>query len=115
MLQTVAVSGFVMAIIIGGTNVRIIALTVRQLLAVVVSGASLLIVLALWRKSRLLISAMDVGWITLILLTGITVLFGEFPRRSLEIWLLTYGLQFPIAYALLYLLRRLWPPRAVYR
>ncbi len=115
MLQQVAVIGFVLAMVIGGTNQRIIASTVRIMLAGAIVIALLVIVSKRLRDAQLLLSPMDWGWLALLLLTGLTVALSQFPRRSLEVWVLVIGLQFPLAYLSMYLFRRNWPERAIYR
>jgi hypothetical protein len=93
MLQQVAIIGFVLAMVIGATNQRIIALTVRNMLVGILVLALLIICSRRLRDARLLLSPMDLGWLALIGTTGITVVLSQFPRRSLEIWLLTVALQ----------------------
>jgi O-antigen ligase/tetratricopeptide (TPR) repeat protein len=67
------------------------------------------------RDANLLISPLDYGWLPYILLTGLSVLVAASPRRSLESWLWLIGIQLPIAYGALYLFRRRWPERGLYR
>src|SRR5258708_31583479 len=115
MVQQVLVIGIFLALVIGGTNLRTIALTTREIFVVSVTLALVVICSRRLRDARLLVSPMDVGWLAFIGLTGFTVLFAPFPRRSVEWWVLTPALQFPLAYLCLYLLRRRWPERAIFR
>src|SRR5260221_4089784 len=115
MVQQVLVIGIFLALVIGGTNLRTIALTTREIFVVSVTLALVVICSRRLRDARLLVSPMDVGWLAFIGLTGFTVLFAPFPRRSVEWWVLTPALQFPLAYLCLYLFRRRWPERAIFR
>jgi hypothetical protein len=67
------------------------------------------------RDANLLISPLDYGWLSYVLLTGLSVLFAASPRRSVESWLWLTAIHLPIAYGALYLFRRHWHERAVYR
>src|SRR4051812_4544462 len=105
-------------LVIVGTNARIILLTPRTVFVGIATLTFLGISLSCirhWNSIRLLFSPADVGWLSLILLTAATVIFAQYPRSSLEIWLISTGLQLPLAYAILYLLRRHWKERAIYR
>jgi tetratricopeptide (TPR) repeat protein/O-antigen ligase len=115
MLQQVAMIALLLLIILGGTNIRIIALTVRITFVVILIAALFIICSKRLKDVHLLLSPMDFGWLAFILGTGSTVIFSQLPRRSLEIWILTIGMQLPLAYAIFYVFRQRWPDRALYR
>jgi tetratricopeptide (TPR) repeat protein len=85
----------------------------------VMAGVALLAAVAIssrrLRDGALLVSPLDYGWQPYVLLTGVTVLFAPSPRRSLESWLWLAAIQLPTFYAALYLFRRQWHERALYR
>lgn len=104
-----------LAIVVGGTHIRIIAYTARAMFIGLGIIALLVICSRRLRDARLLLSEMDFGWLALALLMAVAVLLAPFPRRSLEMWWLSYGMQLPLAYVTLYLFRRGWPQRSLYR
>jgi O-antigen ligase/tetratricopeptide (TPR) repeat protein len=67
------------------------------------------------RDAYLLVGPLDYGLLPFIWLTGITVLLSASPRRSLESWLWLSAIQLPIGYGALYVFRRGWHIRTVYR
>ncbi len=93
----------------------LITLGSRLAMAGVTLAAVLVISSRRFRDANLLISPLDFGWLPYILLTGLTVILAASPRRSLEIWLWLIAIQLPVAYGVLYLFRRGWPERTIYR
>ncbi|MEP7287353.1 MAG: O-antigen ligase family protein [Chloroflexota bacterium] len=89
-------------------NVRLLQTGVALLALVAICSKRL-------RDSNLLFSPLDFGWLPYVLLTALTVSLAPFPRRSVEIWLWFIALQVPISYGALYLFRRGWPERGLYR
>jgi O-antigen ligase/tetratricopeptide (TPR) repeat protein len=114
-VQHVAVLGFMFAVVLGGTNIRVVSLAAHEIFIAFGIASLLIICSRRLRDSNLLISEVDLGWLALLICMGLAVALAPFPRRSLELWWLTYGIQLPMAYATLYLLRRGWPQRAIYR
>jgi hypothetical protein len=115
LLQHLVVLGVCFFIVIGGLNSYLVTVNARRLFSGFIVLACLVIVVGRWRNGRLLLSPVDWGWLALVGLTGLSVITALFPRRSLETWLPTLALPLPIFYAALYLFRRGWPERAIFR
>jgi tetratricopeptide (TPR) repeat protein/O-antigen ligase len=116
-VSQVILLGVMLAVVIGGTNLRIISLNTRTLITVFAALSFGIVVWAFIRCRTYLQSPTNYGWLALIVLTGVSVALAPFPRRSIEHWLLTIGIQLPFAYATLVLFRRVRIERiaAVYR
>lgn len=112
-LQQVVLFGVVLAMLL--THNSSVGFNVHAMMTVVAAGAALVICSRRLRDANWLISPLDYGWLPYILLTGLSVLMAASPRRSLESWLWFLGIQLPIAYGALYLFRRRWPERGLYR
>lgn len=116
-VSQVVLLGVMLAVVVGGTNLRIISLNTRTLITLLAALAfGIILWISAYRRENLH-SPADYGWIALLLLTGLAVLFAPFPRRSIEHWILTIGIQAPFAYATILLFRRVRIERiaAVYR
>lgn len=111
-LVVLAVSFF---IVMDGVNGYLVTVNARRLFTAFLVVACLVIGIGRWRNSRLLVSRMDPGWLALVGLTGLSVITALYPRRSVETWLPTLASPLPIFYAALYVFRRGWPERAIFR
>lgn len=96
-----------------------VALNTRITIVLAVLSATLAItVVAVRRKGKdahLLLSPLDYGWLPFVLLTGLTVVTAQFPRRSVEAWLWTAAIQLPMAYVAIVMFRKGWEERSLYR
>ncbi|MHB8627729.1 MAG: O-antigen ligase family protein [Aggregatilineales bacterium] len=115
LLQHLIILAVCFFVVIGGLNSYLVTVNARRLFAGFIVLACTVILVGRWRNGRLLLSPMDGGWLALVGLTGLSVLTALFPRRSVETWLPTLAFPLPIFYAALYLFRRGWPDRAIFR
>ncbi len=115
LLQHLVVLAACFFIVIGGVNSYLVTVNARRLFIGFIVLMSAVILVGRWRNGRLLLSPADWGWLTLVGLTGLSVITALYPRRSVETWLPTLALPLPIFYAALYLFRRGWPERAIFR
>ena len=118
MFHQVVIISMMLILVLVGTGTRVVSLNPRILFVGLAALSFLAVGINSFKSQQtrqLLLSQADVGWLSLICLTGISVIVAPFPRRSLEIWLLSVGLQLPFAYVTLFSLRRYWKERAIYR